>query len=176
MEQSTLTVIAVVTGFIGAVGGLFAAAAAFRSAGSAKEAVKHARDVERRGLVRDVTRAAHNVVAETMRVDDFGNKLKQAYQTLAIFSGQAGGSRPKLYITDVEEKQKAILPLQQEARKLIDEGEAYRSLAEEELTEVLTKMDGYLVQVRRVKEKFEHDLESVERDNKIFREKAIKDT
>jgi len=87
MEQSILTAITAVTGIIAALGGLFAAIAAYRSAGAAKEAATHAQAVERRGLVHDVATAINNVVAESKRVDDLGNKLKQAYQTLAVFSG-----------------------------------------------------------------------------------------
>lgn len=176
MDQNTLTVIAAVTGLVSAVAGAFAAVAAFLSAGTAKDAAKHAERVERRGLLRDVLSVAQNVVAETMRVDDLANQLKQEYRTLATFSGQTGGSRPQLFIADVESKQQGIIPLQQEAMKIADKKESLRVSTEEELTNLLTKLDGYLVQTRRVKEKFAHDLESVQRDNQIYREKAIKGT
>ena len=164
MEQSTLAAIAAVTGFVGALGGLFAAIAAYRSADAAKEAARQTHEVERRGLVRDIAIAANNVIAETMRVDDLGNKLKQAYQTLATLSYQTGGSEPKLHIEEVERKQKGIVPLQQEALNLIEQFEFLRKSPEDELVKLLTKMEGYLVHARRVKEKFDHDLESVERD------------
>ena len=176
MEQGTLAAIAAVTGLIGAAGGLFAAIAAFRSAGTAKDAAKRAQEIGRRGLVRDVATTANNVVGETIRVDDIGNRLKQAYQTLATFSGQSGGSRPKLFIEEVERKQKEVVPLQQEALTLLEKRETISNSSEDDLALLLTKLEGYLVQIRRVKEKFMHDLESVERNNHIYRENAIKHT
>lgn len=176
MEQGTLAAISAVAGLIGAAGGLFAAIAACRSAGTAKDAAKRAQEVDRRGLVRDVATAANNVVAETIRVDDIGNKLKQAYQTLATFSDQSGGSRLKLFIEEVERKQNQVVPLQQEALALLEKRETFSNSSEDDLALLLTKLEGYLVQVRRVKEKFVHDLESVERDNQIYRENAIKHT
>jgi hypothetical protein len=174
MDPGTLAAISAVTGLIGAAGGLFAAIAAFRSAGTATDAAKRAQEVDRRGLVRDVATVANNLIAETIRVDDSGNKLKQAYQTLATCSGQSGGSRPRLLIDEVERKQKEVDPLQQEALALLKKRETFSNSTEDELARLLTKMEGYLVQVRRVKEKFIHDLESVERDNQMYREKAIK--
>jgi len=176
MDPGTLAAISAVTGLVGAAGGLFAAVAAFRSAGTAKDAANRAQEVDRRGLVRDVATVANNVIAETIRVDDIGNKLKQAHQTLATFSGQSGGSRPKLFIDDVQKKQREVVPLQQEALALLEKRETFSNSNEDELAQLLAKMEGYLVQIRRVKEKFIHDLESVERDNQMYREKAIKHT
>lgn len=102
MEQGTLAAISAVTGLIGAAGGLFAAIAAFRSAGTAKDAAKRAQEVDRRGLVRDVATTANNVIAESIRVDDIGNKLRLAYQTLITFSGRSGGDIPKQLTDEIE--------------------------------------------------------------------------
>ncbi len=120
--------------------------------------------------------AANSVVSETIRVDDLGNKLKLAYQTLAAFTGQVGGSRPKLFIEEVEQKQKEIGPIQQEVRELLEKRESFNHLSLEDLALLLTKIEGYLVHVRRVKEKFIHDLESVERDNQMHHDKEINST
>jgi len=141
MDQDTLTVIAAVTGLVSAVAGGFAALAAFLSAGTAKDAARHAETVERRGLIRDVLSVAQNVVAETIRVDDLANQLKQEYRTLATFSGNNGGRRPQLFIADVESKHQGINPLQQEALKITDEKDSLRASTEEELTNLLTKLD-----------------------------------
>ena len=176
LDQSTLTIISAVGGVIGAVGGLFAAVAAFRSAGTAKEAAKHAQQVEHRELVRDVIAAAQNTIAETMRVDDISNKLKMGYRELSIFTGQLGGSRGKAHTGEVEKKQQQVIPLQQEAIKLLEDKKSLREKEESELTDELVKYEGYVIQVRRVKEKLELDLASVERENQTFRENAIKST
>ena len=176
LDQSTLTLFSAVGGVLGAAGGLFAAVAAFRSAGAAKEAAKHAQQVEHRELVRDVIAAAQNTIAETMRVDDICNRLKMGYRDLSIFTGQTGGSREKVHIDEVEKKQKQVIPPQQEALKLLEDKKLLLDKEESALTDELVKFEGYVIQVRRVKEKLEQDLISLERENQTFRENAIKGT
>jgi hypothetical protein len=176
VEQGKLAAISAVMGLIGAAGGLFAAIAAFRSAGTAREASKRAQEVDRRGLVRDVATTANNVIAETIRVDDVGNKLKREYQALATFSGQSGGSRSKLVIEEVERKQEGVVPLQQEAHAILERREIFSNSSEDDLALLLTKLEGHVVQIRRVKEKLLHDLDSVEKDNRRYREKAMTHT
>ncbi len=174
IEQSTLSLISAVGGLVAAIGGLVAAAAAFRSAGTARDAANRAQQTERRALLRDVLMAAHNVIAETMRVDDLGNKLKGEYRSLAIFAGQLGGSREKLHTNMVEEKQRGLQPLQQEALKTIEDQASWKDLPEDELTNLLTRLSSHLIQIRRVKEKFLQDLNSVEGENRTYRESAMK--
>lgn len=174
MNESTLSLIAAVGGVVAAVGGLFAAIAAFRSAGVAKSAAEHAQEVERRSLLRDVSAAAQSVIAESLRIDDLSNNLKRAYRQLSTFAGQTGGSRENLHIEEVEKKQRDVGPLQQKGREFLENHEALRSMSEENLTESLTQFEGYLTQIRRVKEKLSQDLASVEQQNQLFREKAIK--
>ena len=176
LDQTTLSLISAAGGLIAAAGGLFAAVAAFRSAGTAKEAAAHAKQIEHRAVVRDVLSVAQNIIAETMRVDDIGNKLKKGYSDLAMFSGQHGGSRKKVLTEEVEKKQKGIIPFQQEALKTIDEQEHLRALEESQLTNRLIKYEGQLIQVRRVKEKLNHELTSVDQQNNTYRENVIKGT
>lgn len=174
MEQSTLSLISAVSGLVAAAGGLFAAVAAFRSAGTAKEAANRAQHTERRALLRDILMAAQSIIAETMRVDDLGNKLKSEYRSLAIFAGQLGGSKQKLHTDMVEQKQQGTFPLQQEALKIIEDQTSWETLSENELTSLLTKLGGYLIQIKRVKANFTQELNSVESENRTFRENAIK--
>jgi len=169
MEQNVLSFIAVVTGLIGAIAGLYAAFTAYRSAGMAKSAAKHAQETDRRGLAREVSSITNKIVAESVRVDDIANKLKQSYRALAVFNGQTNGSRPELFIESVADQQKHIVPLQQEAIDLLDKRDVFRKFSEEELTQLLLKIEGNLLHIRRVKEKFMLDLESVERDIQTFR-------
>ena len=117
---------------------------------------------------------ASNIVAETLRIDDLGNRLRSEYQTLAVFSGNVGGSRVKLYIDEVERKQSECGPTQQQARAVLEDTERLRIAQERELVDLLAKFDGLLIQVRRIKEKLTYDLGAVEKDNLIFREKAIR--
>lgn len=176
LDQNTLSAISAIGGVLGAVGGLFAAFAAFRSAGTAKDAANRAQQVEHRELMRDVVSAAQSVIAESLRIDDISNKLKMGYRTLFTFAGQTGGSRQEVLTAEVEKKQQGVIPLQQEAMKLLEDKKTLRIKPEEELTDELVKFEGYLIQIRRVKEKLNHDLTEVERDNQTYREKAINNT
>lgn len=173
LDQATLSLISAAGGIIGAVGGLFAAVAAFRSAGTASQAAKNAQQVEHRELVRDVVSVAQSVIAESMRIDDISNKLKSGLRDLAKSRGQFGGKIQKALTEEVEKKQKSVIPLQQEALKLLEDKKALRERSEEDLTDELVKFEGYQIQIRRVKENLQHDLIEVERDNQAFREKVI---
>lgn len=172
MDEGTLSLISAITGVVAAVGGLFAAIAAFRSAGTAKGAAARAQEVERRSILRDVNAAAQSVIAESFRVDDLSNNLKCAYRDHFVFAGR--GSRDKGQVEKVERKQREVGALQQETMGSLENREALRAMSEEELTGLLTKFEGYLIQVRRVKEKLVQELASVEQQNQLFREKAIK--
>lgn len=65
------------------------------------------------------------------------------------------------------------MPIQQQARAALEDTERLRAAPETELVDLLTKFDGLLIQVRRVKDKIAYDLGVVEKDNLIYREKAI---
>ncbi len=174
MPQETTTLIAAIAGLMAAAGGLWAARAAHRSAVAAQQAARHAEKVDRGGLLRDLITTAHRIVAESLQVGSLTEELKTEYRALATFSGQSGGSREKLLIQRAQSKQKEVLPLQEEAQKLIEERAQLFRASEEELTEALSKFDGYLVQVLRVKGSLEREVTAVAGDNRIQRESRIK--
>ena len=93
---------------------------------------------------------------------------------LATSSGQSGSSREKLLIQRAEAKQKEVYPLQEEARKLIEQRAQLYNASEEDLTQLLSKFDGYLVQVLRIKDSLEREVVATARDNRIHRERRIK--
>jgi phage-related tail protein len=98
-------------------------------------------------------------------------ELKAEYRILAAFSGQSGGSREKLLIQRAESKQKEIRALQEEQ---IQERARLLDASEEDFTQALSKFDGYLVQVLRIKDSLEREIASVAGNNRIYREGRIK--
>jgi len=64
--------------------------------------------------------------------------------------------------------------LQEEARKLIEERAQLRNASEEDLTQSLSKFDGYLVEVLRVKDNLEREVAAAVGDNRSHRERHIK--
>jgi DNA repair exonuclease SbcCD ATPase subunit len=174
MSQEMITLISALAGFMVAAGGLYAAHAARSSAVIAQEAAKHAERVDRRGLLRDLITTAHRLIAESMQVGSLIEELKTEYQTLARFSGQAGGSREKLLIQRAESKQKELFRLKEEAEKLIEKRAHLLDASEEDFTQALTKFDGYLVQVFRIKDSLQREVAAVAGDNRIHRDTRIK--
>jgi hypothetical protein len=66
------------------------------------------------------------------------------------------------------------LVLQEEAQKQIEERGRLLNASEEAFTHALSKFDGYLVQVLRIKDSLERELASVTGNNRIYREGRIK--
>ena len=174
MLQEILALIAAVTGLLAAAGGLWAGRAAHRSAVTAQEAAGHAQEVDRRGLLRDLSAAANRVFSEALQIGSLVEELKTEYRTLATSSGQSGGSREKLLIQRAEAKQKEILPLQDEARKLIEERAQLGNASEEDLTQSLSKLDACFVQVLRIRDSLEREIAATAGDNRIQAERRIK--
>ena len=171
MDQGTLSTISAIGGIVAAVGGTFAALAAWRSAGLAKNAADRAQEVERRSLLREVTATAQSVIAEGLRVDDLANKLKSGYGDQFKLSGNTGGSRERMLVDKVEETRKGVVPMQQEAKDSLEKSETLRTMREEGLSELLTRFEGNLIQIRQVKENFGLELNSVEQRTISFKKK-----
>jgi hypothetical protein len=174
MSQEIITLISAVAGLMAAAGGLWAARAAHRSAVTAHEAARHAEQVDRRGLLRDLITTAHRLIAESMQVGSLIEELKTEYRTLAAFSGQSGGSREKLLIHQAESKEKELCPMKEEAQKLIEDRARLLNASEVDFTQALSKFDGYLVQVLQVKDSLEREVTAVAGDNRIYRDSRIK--
>jgi hypothetical protein len=174
MLQETITLISAIAALLAAAGSVWAARAAHRSAVSALEAARHAEKVDRRGLLRDVSATAHRIVAECLQIGSLIEELKSEYRILATSSGQSGSSREKLLIQRAEAKQKELWALHEEARKLIEERAQLHKASEEELTQSLSKFDGYFVQVLRIKDSLEREVAAAAGDNRIQREGRIK--
>jgi len=174
MLQETVTLIPAIAGLVAAAGGVWAARAAHRSAITAQEAARRAEKVDRRGLLRDLSSTAHRIVAESLQIGLLIEELKTEYRMLATSSGQSRSSREKLLIQRAEAKQKEVCPLQEEAQKLIEERTQLRNVSEEDLTQLLSKFDGDLVHVLRIRESLEKEVAAAAGDNRIHRERRIK--
>ena len=64
--------------------------------------------------------------------------------------------------------------LQEEAQQLIEEPAQLLNASEEDFTQTLSKFDGYLVQVLRIKDSLEREITAVAGDNLIHRGRRIK--
>jgi hypothetical protein len=173
MSQETLALVAAIGGIVSAVGGAFAALAAFRSASSASDALNQAVRLERRALVRQLVVSAHGVISEEARIAALVDELKLQYSTLFTFAGQGDGSRQKFYVDRAEKKKQEANTLQLEAKKLIEEAKSLAGASEEDLTQALSKFDGHLVRVKSIREDLQREIDSVAQQNLMYRDKAL---
>ncbi len=176
MPIDPLSIISAITGAIAAAGGLWAARAAQISAATAEQSVKRAENAERRQLLKTLLADAHGVTAESSRVASLVNEVKSEYRTLAVFTGNTGGSRAKLYVDRADAKLSEVLPMQEQARRLIEEHAALRKASEEDLTEASNKFYGFHIHVRRVREELEREQSSIAAQNQLYRENRIHQT
>ena len=173
MSQEIINWISALAGLVAAGGGLWAARAAHQSAVTAQEAARHAESVERRAVLRDLVATAHSVIAESMRINALVEEVKIEIRTLARYTGNVGGSSEKLVIEEAETKHSEILPLHDEAQKLIEGRSLLTDASEEDLTQALSKFDGYLIRVRRVKDDLEREVASLASQNRVHYESRI---
>ena len=171
-----ISYIAVFAALVSAIGGLFSAVAAFKSANSASQSIKKIQDSERLKLLRNLSTVANAVEAESFVISSICERISKAYEDLGVLTGQPGGSRQQILANAVEEKNRRILLFQDEARNIIEQLDSYKDITEEELNSHVLDIEGKLVQIERLKEQLERELYSVEDKNRIFREKTITDT
>lgn len=175
MLQDIVSLIAIAAGLGAVVGAILASRAAWQSAVAAQEAAKYVEKVDRRALLRDLSAIAQRIISESLQIGALIEELKTEYRMFATLSGQTGGSREKLLIQRTESKQKEIDPLQEEARKLIEERARLGAASEDELAQLLSRFDGYLVQLLRIKDSLAREVTAAAGDNRVHRERRAKD-
>lgn len=173
MSKEVIDLVSSVAALVAAVGGLWAARAAHQSAVTAREATRHAENVERRGIFRDLIAAANGVIAESDRVIALFEEVKSEYRTLAVFTGNTGGSRVELYVDRADSKSKEVLPYYDEAKQLVEQQASLRDTSEEDLTQTLCKIGGYLITVQRIKAELEREVSSISGQNQLHRANRI---
>lgn len=166
-------VISAIAAVVSVVGGGFAAVAAFRSAGSARDAREDAQVSEKRTALRQLTVTANEVLVEARRTESRGAELKLAYRTLAAFSGNSSGSREGLYLVETDKKLAEVTKLSEYAKPFAPGQDGLMNGPVDEIGSRETKMAQVLTQVRAIREDLEREHASVEGQCTTYREKAI---
>lgn len=172
MEDS-IAVISTIAAVVSAVGGAFAAVAAFRASGFARDAHQAAQLSEKCAAFRQLTVTANEVLVEARRGQSRGSDLKAAYRTLAVFSGASGGSHETLYVSEVDRKLSDISNLAESASPFSSDQENLINGPVEEINSRETRMAQILTAIRAVREDLEREHASIEAQCATFREKAI---
>lgn len=171
--MSTPEVVSAIAAVVSAIGGGFAAVAAFRSADSAREAQRAADETERRFLLRQVALTAKEVVLEADRTSSAAAITLRSYDDLSVFSGAVGGSRHQLVKDALAEKS-------QRAKAIGKEGEIFdvwpsslENAPAAEIDRVLTKLLGLLLEAKGMREDLERERADVERQCDAYRKRVI---
>lgn len=153
--------IATIAAVVSAIGGAFAAIAAFRSAGAAQASAKHAADVEHRALVRDVLAVAASIIRDAARARLIADALPDAYKTLHALAGSGSGSNEGIAIAKVEAKADAIAPSAQRAKNVGNDYATLYKASADDLSNMLAGLTADQVNVRALLDDFMAEQSSV---------------
>ena len=172
--MGTPEVISAAAAVVSAVGGAFAALAAFRSAESARVTQQAATAAEHRAALRQIGTTATEVLIEAERIASRGSDLKIAYRTLFTFAGQSNGSRRNIYDATVDEKLKHASELGDYAKLFTAAAEKLDGTPPEETDRVQVRLSNTLTEIRALREDIERALSGVEGQSAAYRDKVIK--
>ena len=107
-SPSPYEIASAIAAIVSAVGGAFAAVAAFRSAGAAREAALSAEHANRRAMLREVSAVAASILGAVLGVKSRAAELITEYKSAEVFSGtRENSSLQKLQETTRELQGKA---------------------------------------------------------------------
>lgn len=159
---------------VSAIGGGFAALAAFRSAASARATQQSAAAAEHRAALRQIGQTATEVVIEGQRVAERANYLKSAYGSLFVFAGQSGGSRQARYDLAVDEKIKRASDLCDYAKVFTSISGKLDDAPPEETDRVQTNLSSALTEIRALREDLERELAGADGQSASYRDRVLK--
>jgi hypothetical protein len=161
---------------VSAVGGAFAAIAAFRSADAARDAARTAEESERRALLREVSNTAASIQAAVLGVTSRGQELLLEYRSAEIFSGSAEHS-------GLRQLREATETLTERARSFIADAQLFsggaKSLVEspiDEVERVRTKLAESLALVQVIREELDRKYKAMAEQNLQHRQVALQAT
>lgn len=170
---STAEIVSALAAVLSAIGGGFAAVAAFRSADSARKAQSSADETERRAVLRQVVLTGKDIELEAKRCIDAVTLTSRSYTDLASFTGTLGGSRYQLKKDALEEKGKRAEMIESEGKLFGTWPSNLERAPLGEIDRVLTKLLALLSEVKGMREDLERDRADVERQCDAYRNKAI---
>jgi hypothetical protein len=160
---TTVEVLSVSAALVSAIGGAFAAWAAFRSAASARLAQESADTSERRVSLRDLTSTARAVVIEAQRVAVRGGELKREHQSLAIMSGASISSSLDLSLAAVEAKLTEAKEQAKHAELFASSSSNLEHASSEEIDRVQLRLSDSLKKAQATLEDFDREHGIIER-------------
>ena len=173
LTMSTPELVSIMAAVASAVGGAFAAVAAFRSAGSARDAQRAADEAERRALLRQVVLTAKDVALEARRTLNAAVLTLRSHKDLATFSGGLGGSRHQLAKDALADKSAGAAAIEKEGKVFDAWPSSLEKAPVAEIDRVLTKLLGLFSEARSAREDLEQERADIERQCDLYRKRVI---
>ena len=159
---------------IATVASLFAAAAAWWSAGTAKAALKQSAEAERKRQFGLVVSAAQRVKADASRATDLAQRLKQEYKDLFSFAGMSGSGQLQELLDEVEKVEEVVSSISESSTEwLQNERPRGDDISDKELADLLYRFTDNLGQLHIAKERFREDMATAEKQNHAYREREF---
>ena len=165
--------VSAVAAVVSAIGGAFAAVAAFRADDSARKAQSSADETERRAVLRQVVLTGKDIELEANRCVDAAALAGRSHKVLAIFAGGLGGSRHQLVKDALAEKTKRAEAIEGEGKLFGTWPSTLESAPLGEIDRVLTKLLALLSEARGMRDDLERGRADVERQCDAYRNKVI---
>jgi FlaA1/EpsC-like NDP-sugar epimerase len=153
-------VVAAVGGVLAAVGGLLASFAARKFLITAREISASIENVERRLLVTQLRVIAEGVMSEAYHIRQISSTLKKMLIENAIVGGTSSSQEFNATIASIDNRVAAVATINREAQQRRESVVGLNSLGGEKLSKILTHTESNLVKLRRVRKRFEKNLDA----------------
>lgn len=165
--------ISAIASAVSALGGAFAAVAAFRSARSAHETQQAASNIEFRARLREIAYTVVSIDAEITRVKSLARHLEKVYSDLAIFNGGSGGSRHEQVRQNVAQRLAKAIEISETAKPFLNGTEALVKAPAEDTDRVLRNLTSSLARLKAYASEFETELQSAEPERTLHQQSVI---
>jgi hypothetical protein len=153
---------------------IVAAVIAGRSAGASERSAVAAERALRRGAVRELVSACHEVVAEDLRLHSLVVDILSEYTAAGVFAGQSGGSVETKLKASVEAMKAKSVELSAEAQKLSADPAPLFDAPDHEVDQIHGRVERARVGVRGLREKLERDLANIRQENAASRDRILR--
>jgi hypothetical protein len=145
----------------GAAAGVFAAFAAWRSAGHARAAQSTAERMAQRQAVKEVAEAASEILVEHQRIQARAQDLKLGYTSLFALNNASTNSNLPQYLDRVKSKMDSADMLAADAKLFSDGASSLNSAEIEEVHRVGARLRSSCVTLRGYREDFDQEQRQV---------------
>lgn len=168
-----ISLVSAVAAVVSAIGGTAACVAAFRSAAHAEKSFDYNQNVEKSFALRQLSITAHQVAVEIDRAEWTAQGLKIEYKTLAAFTGNVGGSRPQMFLEEVDKKVQGAEKLRVKVEPFIELNTALLNGPIEEITNREVRVSQLLAEATALREQIEIELREIQAQNAVYRDRVV---